>query len=398
MHMETHEHDHGHAHGHSHDRYDHPHAAPPGPSEASVGHSGPWGRSLMLCFLIAVVGLVAYTVTFFVDQTEYVYVTEFGKPIRLCVDPGLEFKLPYQSVRRLDRRVQMSSPPGSQMLTRDRPRAARDGAGPYDQPASSLGGPPLTIDWFACWRVSTPGFASEKGKKFEESVLRFVQSVGTIAGAQDRLRERIDSTLKAKVGQMSLNQFVSLDPSDIKLETLNRELTEEMQRDAMEQFGIEVVEVRIKRFNHPEGVKPAIFDMIRAERQGVAEKYRADGKSRAAEIRSAADMQRSQILSKAQADAERIRGEGDAEAMRIANEAHSIDPKFYQLLRTLDTYRVILNEKTTIVLSSDAPLLKLLTDGMPQLPGPGEAVPPAMNPHKSSDSTGSTTGDTGSNP
>jgi membrane protease subunit HflC len=178
--------------------------------------------------------------------------------------------------------------------------------------------------------------------------------------------------LKAKVGQMSLSEFVSLHAEDIRLDQLNRDLTERMRRDAIEQFGIEVVDVRVKRFNHPEGVKPAIFDMIRAERQGVAEKYRAEGKSEAAKIRSLADTERAQILSKALADAERIRGEGDAEAMKIANDAHSEDPQFYQLLKTLDTYRAILNEKTTIVLSSESPLLKLLTEGMPALTAPAK--------------------------
>jgi membrane protease subunit HflC len=143
-----------------------------------------------------------------------------------------------------------------------------------------------------------------------------------------------------------------------------------------------VVDVRIKRFNHPEGAKPAIFEMIRTERQGVAERYRAEGKSEAARIRSRADTERAQILSKAAADAERLRGAGDAEAMRIANAAHSQDPQFYQLLKTLDTYRAILNEKTTIVLSVDSNLLKLLTEGTPPLtpaPAPERPVPPARD-------------------
>jgi len=297
-----------------------------------------------------------------------VYVTEFGKPVRLCVEPGLEFKMPYQSVRRLDRRMQMASPPGSQMLTRDRPRPGEErGAAGDDRPGASLGGPPLSVDWYVCWRLPT---REVTGKDFEEGVLRFVQSVGTITGAHDRLRERIDSMLKAKVGQMSLKEFVSLNASDIMLEQINRELTDQIRSAAIEQFGIEVVDVRIKRFNHPEGVKPAIFDMIRAERQGVAERYRAEGKSDAAMIRSRADKERAMILSKALAEAEIIRGEGDADAMRIANEAHSQDPQFYQLLKTLDTYRAILNDRTTIVLSSDSPLLKLLTEGMPKLTNP----------------------------
>jgi modulator of FtsH protease HflC len=361
-----------HDHVHDHHDHDHHHAHPH--SHVSGRGMGEWsGRGFARAFwtivILILAGLLVYTSCVFVDQTEYVYITEFGKPVRLCVEPGLELKMPYQSVRRLDRRLQMYGPSGSQMLTRDRPARSQDGdAATTTRQSNSMGGPPLSIDWFVCWRMPTRTFTDSLGKPFQESVLKFVQSVGSINGAQDRLRERLDSVLKAKVGQMSLSEFVSLDPNDIRLEQLNQELTEQMRRDALEQFGIEVVDVRVKRFNHPEGVKAAILDMIRAERQGVAERYRAEGKSEAAKIRSLADTERSQILSKALADAERIRGEGDAEAMKIANEAHSEDPQFYQLLKTLDTYRAILNEKTTIVLSSESPLLKLLTDGMPTLP------------------------------
>jgi membrane protease subunit HflC len=383
MQPETHEHDHSHSHphGHAHDHSRHDHDDHDHPHYARRTGGGGAGRVILTALAIAVLGLLVLSICFFVDQTEYVYVTEFGKPVRLCVEPGLQFKMPYQSVRRLDRRIQMASPPGSQMLTRDRPRSADDSdSNSRDHGGTSLGGPPLSVDWYVCWRLPTRQFASVMGKEFEPSVLRFVQSVGSITGAHDRLRERIDSMLKAKVGQMSLTEFVSLNASDIKLDQVNRELTDQIRRDAIDQFGIEVVDVRIKRFNHPEGVKPAIFDMIRAERQGVAERYRAEGKSEAAKIRSLADTERAQILSKAQADAERLRGEGDADAMRIAAEAHGQDPQFYQLLKTLDTYRAILNEKTTIVLSSDSPLLKLLTEGMPKLTNPAKPPRQAGSP------------------
>ena len=383
-HAADHEHGHGHSHGHGHEHpheHGHDHGRPHDHEhkhEQTRANAAAFFRVCGAILLIAVAGLLAYSLCFFVDQTEYAYVTEFGKPVRLHVEPGLKFKAPYQSVRRLDRRLQLANPPGSQMLTRDRPRAGSDGDSATSSAArASLGGPPLSIEWFACWRIASPDFADKLGEKFEPTVMRFLQSVGTMSVANERLRERIDSMLKAKVGQMSLSQFVSLDPKDIQLDSLTRELTEAMQRDAIEQFGIEVVEIRIKRFNHPEGVKPAIFDMIRAERQGVAERYRAEGKSEAAKIRSLADTEKAQILSKAQADAERLRGEGEADAMRIANEAHSLDPNFYKLVKTLDTYRAILNERTTIVLSADSPLLKLLTEGVSNLPANSTTPNPA---------------------
>src|SRR5262245_39041110 len=325
-----HDHDHGHHHAH-------PHSHVTGRRMGERSGRG-FAREFWTIVILFLAAVLVYLSCVFVDQTEYVYITEFGKPVRLCVEPGLELKMPYQSVRRLDRRLQMYGPSGSQMLTRDRPSAGRQGdPAATDRQAVSIGGPPLSIDWFICWRLPTREFAEASGQRFDDCVLRFVQSVGTMTGAQDRLRERVDSMLKAKVGQMSLSEFVSLDAKEIRLDELNRELTEQIRADALGQFGVEVVDLRVKRFNHPEGVKPAIFNMITAERQGVAERYRAEGKSEAAKIRSLADTERSQILSKALADAERIRGEGDAEAMRIANEAHSEDPQFYQLIKTLDT-------------------------------------------------------------
>ena len=319
------------------------------------------------------IGPAAYCSCFFVDQTQYVYVTTFGKPQRLCVEPGLEFKWPYQSLYRFDRRMQMSNPPGSQMLTR---------ASARDTSAQSFGGHTLSIEWYACWQIPSPEFAAARGVRLESKVLRFLQSVGNMMTAEDRLRERIDAMLKAEVGNMSLAQFVNLNEERIQLEELNRQLTKRIGEVAFQEFGIQVVDVRIKRFNHPAVVRPAIFDMIRTERQGVAERYRAEGKSEAARTRSDADKLRAQILSKAYADAERIRGEGDAQAMRIANTAHSQDPQFYQLTKTFDTYRTILNEKTTVVLSADSRLLQLLTAGMPKLPEAKGQLAPAKKTHK----------------
>ncbi len=374
-HDHDHDHDHDHAHSHSHDgghdHHHHDHSHVHGP-----GRGGSIKRAVVTCVTAGLVGLVAWSACFFVDQTEYVYVLEFGRPVRLCVEPGLGFKLPYQSVRRLDRRLQMYSPPGSTMLTRDRPQIGQ--AAGDARSRASLGGPPLSVDWYVCWRIPT----AKANADFKKGVLRFVLSVGSIPAAQDRLRERIDSMLKARVGEMSLAEFVSLDPKDIGLDRLMRELTEQIRRDALDQFGIEIVDVRIKRFNHPEAVKPAIFEMIRAERQGVAKKYRDEGKSEADKIRSLADTERAEILAKAAADAERIRGEGEAQAMRIANAAHSQDPEFYQFLKTLETYRAILNEKTTIVLSSESNLLRLLTDGHPAATStkpPAKQSAPAAN-------------------
>src|SRR5690606_369432 len=146
-------------------------------------------------------------------------------------------------------------------------------------------------------------------------------------------------------------------------------LTAELQKSASEQFGIELVDVRLKRFNHPSEVRQAIYDRIRSERNRDAVRYRSEGDSQAQRIRSRADLEKETMLAKAQAEATTIRGTADAERTRILNEAQAKDPRFFDLLRTLEAYTKILDEKTTLVLSTDNPLFRLLTQAAPPTAG-----------------------------
>jgi modulator of FtsH protease HflC len=122
------------------------------------------------------------------------------------------------------------------------------------------------------------------------------------------------------------------------------------------------VDVRIKRLNLPEQNKQSVFARMRAERERIAMQYRAEGEQQAL-IRASADRQKEEILSSAYKDAEKVRGEGDAEATRIYGQAYSKNPQFYKLLRTLESYKKVLDDKTTIILNSDSELLKVLTRG-----------------------------------
>ena len=124
-----------------------------------------------------------------------------------------------------------------------------------------------------------------------------------------------------------------------------------------------MLDVRLRRFNHPVEVRPAVFDLIRSERRQVAATLRAEGEAQYQTITSQADRARDAILAQAEAEAERIRGQAEAEATRLLNEAHARDPKFYEFLRTLEAYRSILDDRATVVLSASSPLLKLLTQG-----------------------------------
>ena len=169
------------------------------------------------------------------------------------------------------------------------------------------------------------------------------------------------------------------------------------------------MDVRLKRVSYPEAVKPAVFAEIRSERERVAVQFRAEGASEKSKIQSLADLQRDQLLARAKQEALNIRGEGEAAAIEISNLAHSKDPQFYELLKTLETYRTILDNQTTVVLSAEAPLLKLLTQGVPEPIAKQEndtsgnlkktpTTPPIKQPSTTAAASGTEPGDTESGP
>jgi membrane protease subunit HflC len=204
--------------------------------------------------------------------------------------------------------------------------------------------------------------------------------VGTIETAESRLEERIQAAVAAEIGHTRLQQLVSLDKEILQLDAIADRVGEAMRRTAAEEFGIEVVDVRLKRFSYPEAVKPAVYAEIRSERERIAVQYRAEGASQKAKIESLANLQRDQLLAQARRDATTIRGKGEAKAIEIFNAAHSKDPQFYELLKTLEAYRTILDDQTTVVLSADSPLLKLLTEGLPELPKGQPKLPSSGDP------------------
>jgi len=132
---------------------------------------------------------------------------------------------------------------------------------------------------------------------------------------------------------------------------------------ALDQYGIEIADVRIKRLNLPEQNKQSVYARMRAERERIARQYRAEGEEQALSIRADADRQKEEIVSAAYKEAEKLKGEGDADSTRIYSQAYSRNPRFYRLLRTLESYKKILDDKTTAILSSDSELLKIMMHG-----------------------------------
>jgi membrane protease subunit HflC len=312
----------------------------------------------LVLLLVAVVILARLTL-FTVDRTEFVYLTQLGRHVHTYdgakdEDAGLHVKWPWpvQSVQRLDRRLQYFDLPGAELLTRD--------------PGGKTIDKTLTIDAYVCWRIDdSPG-----------GVDRFIRSVGTPEGARAILGQRINSELGAAVGRLELEDLVSTEPGKVraKRDALRNQLLHEeatpLQDVARRDYGIEVVDVRLRRTNHPAAVQQAIFSRIVSERNKKVADYRSEGERQAADIKSTGERRVAELKSAADAQAIRLRGQADADADRIRNEAAAKDPQFYAFLRKLEEYQRILGDNKTMLLLSTH---REMFDTLFQPPAPSKA-------------------------
>lgn len=278
----------------------------------------------------AIVLLLLGWLTFYsVRETEFVLVTQFGRPLYTVTDAGLHTKWFFQRANYFDRRLRIYNPRPSEFLTRDKKN--------------------LVIESYAAWQIQDPK--------------RFVETVGDPMAAEMRLHDIIWSSLAASLGTHDLDAMIAPSPENVQAADLLDNLTAFTDRAALERYGIRVIDVRIKRINLPEQNKQSVYARMRAERERIARQYRAEGEEQALRIRADADRQREEILSAAYRDAEKTRGEGDAESTRIYSQAYSRNPQFYKLLRTLESYKKIFADNTTAILSSDSELLKIMMQG-----------------------------------
>jgi modulator of FtsH protease HflC len=283
----------------------------------------------MRLVMVAALLLVVWTAMFTVSETDLAIVTFFGRPTRTIADAGLHFKWPLESVLRFDRRLIVYDPGSSEFLTRDKKN--------------------LVLGSAVCWRITDP--------------TRFLQTVGDATGAEMRLHDLVWAKLAATVGRIDLSDLLSTDPGRAHVQALGEQVRSSATVETESRFGVAVVDLQLKRINFPEQNKFAVFARMRAERERIAREYRAKGEELAIKIRAEADRQRAQLLAEAYRDAEKLKGEGDAEAARIYGQAYGRNPQFYKFVRTLESYKKILNDKTSLILSGDSELLKLLSQG-----------------------------------
>jgi membrane protease subunit HflC len=270
--------------------------------------------------VIIIVGLA--TSLFTIDETELAIVTQLGKFIREVKQPGLHFRIPLiQAVHRFEARVMEYDAAAANIITDDKKH--------------------LVIDNYARWKIIDP--------------LKFYQAVGSENGAQSRLDDIVFSELREELARHTLTEIVSKNRQQIM-----DKVTEQCSQKAAD-YGIDVIDVRIKRADLPQDVTHSVFGLMKAERQRIAKKYRSEGEEEAVKIRAKTDKDKTILLAKSYMQAEKTKGEGDAEAIRIYAEAYKKDPEFYSFVRTLEAYENSLSEGTTIVLPSDSEFFKYLS-------------------------------------
>ena len=255
--------------------------------------------TLLAVFALLLIGISS--ITFTVAQWEKAIVVRFGEVTRFDEKPGLHFKMPFiEDVRKFDARILTLDAEPQRFLTQEKKN--------------------VIVDWFVKWRIA-------------DTLKYFVTLRGEEADARGRLEQRVRSQLLNEFGKRTVRDVVSGDRREIM------KIVGERADEEARSFGIEVVDIRIKRVDLPDDVSESVYQRMVAERARIAKELRAQGAEEAEKIRADAERQREILLAEAYGKAETIRGEGDGKAAEIYAKAYNSSPKFYSLYRSLDAYR-----------------------------------------------------------
>jgi modulator of FtsH protease HflC len=306
------------------------------------------GAAIAVVALIALV--VAYSTFFTVHQTKQALVVRLGNPVRVITEPGLNAKVPFiDSVIYIDKRILAIESPAQEVIASSQDKSVAGVA---------QAGERLVVDAFARYRITDP--------------LKFYQTVGP-DGASSQLSILLNSALRRVLGAATLADAVRN-----RREALMGQMREQLDRDA-QPFGIEVVDVRIRRVDLPEQNSQAVYQRMQTERQREAAEFRAQGSQKSQEIRAKADRDVTVLLAEANSQSETIRGQGDADRNRIFADAYGKDPDFFSFYRTMQAYeRSMQHTDTHLVLRPDSDFFRYFGDPAGKAPDAAtSAAPPA---------------------
>ena len=305
-------------------------------------------RALIILGVLVVIGLIVLRQSLYVvDETQQVIILRFNEVINTRISPGLYLKAPFvDTVATFDKRI------------------LRIDADPASMPDKEKQN--LIIDSYSRYRIIDP--------------VKFRKTLQTEINASSRLGDIVTSTLRDRVALRDRFEIIGSEPivdelgnpvedeeglplfegRDTRNEILQEVLDGVKRRTQEQDFGIEIIDVRIKRADFPASVTPSIYTRMRAERNRIATRFRAEGEEEDLKIRAVANRDREVILATADKESNRIRGEGEARAISILAEALNQDPDFFSFRRSLEAYQTFLNDRDTIVLSADEDLFKFL--------------------------------------
>ncbi|MEG0385605.1 protease modulator HflC [Solibacillus cecembensis] len=265
-----------------------------------------------------------------VKENEFKVVRQFGEVMKYEKEPGLHMKIPFiQSVTTLPRNLMTHDMTEEEISTKDKKR--------------------IIIDNYTVWRVTDPK--------------ALISNAGQLLNAESRMEEFIYSALRTEFGQTMYNDIINEKKSSRG--DINDRVTErvnELITDA--NFGIEVMDVRIRRTDLPAENEQSVYTRMVSERQSIAQKYLSEGDAEKRSKEANTDQEVQEMLATAKKDAALIQAEGESQAAQIYNNAYSKDPEFYSLFRTLESYKKTINEETMIIIPSDSPYAKLLSGSL----------------------------------
>lgn len=271
---------------------------------------------------------------FTVSAQQVGIVTRFSRPLPASYAPGLHLKAPWpvDAVLRLDQRLLVLKYQAmTEFLTADKKN--------------------ILVDSFALWRIGEPH--------------RFLATLRSRANAEARLLDMITAALGEVVGSYPLSGFINVDKQQLKIDEINNKIMQICKRDAAQNFGIEIQDLRINAFNFPDQNRASLIKRMEAERSRIATRYRAEGEEQAQKIRADTELETRSLLAEASRKAEVSRGEAEAEAMRIYAEAYSADPEFYRFMRNLEALEKIVDKDTTLLLPADTEPWRLINQAQP---------------------------------
>ncbi|KAA0257988.1 protease modulator HflC [Deferribacter autotrophicus] len=277
---------------------------------------------LLIALLMIIIGYKSFF--FVVDITEYAIVTELGKPKKTVKEPGVYFRIPFaQQIIFFSKKLMEYDAPPSEILTKDKKT--------------------LVVDNYCRWKIVEP--------------LKFYLAFRDVRSALARIDDIIYSEMRIELGKHNLIDVVSDNRNEIM-----RNVTKASRIKAKD-FGIEIIDIRIKRADLPPENEKAVYARMKAERERIAKQYRSEGREEAQKIRARTEKERTIILAEAYRKVQKIKGDTDAKVIKIYAEAFSQDPDFYDFLKKLEVYEQTFDDKTKLFLSTDSYFFRLLKEG-----------------------------------